>query len=78
MRKLEDKRASIQPIKSKLKIKILEEGEIKSIVDTALKILEEVGIFFPLKEALQRLFKFTRKQEQRWILKNRLLKFPVM
>jgi len=53
MRKLEDKRASIQPVKSKLKIEILDDEDIKNVTDTALKILEEVGVHFPHEKALQ-------------------------
>lgn len=51
--KLEERRASIQPIKSKLKINILDDGDVKKINQTALNILEEVGVFFPLEKALR-------------------------
>ena len=47
MFKLTEKNASIRPIKSKLKISVLDEHEIKSINQTALDILEEVGIEMP-------------------------------
>jgi len=53
MVKLEERRASIQPIKSKLKISILDDEDIKKINQTALNILEEVGVFFPSEKALR-------------------------
>jgi len=53
MIKLEERRASIQPIKSKLKINILDNEDIKKINQTALNILEEVGVFFPSEKALK-------------------------
>jgi len=53
MIKLEERRASIQPIKSKLKISILDDGDIKKINQTALNILEEVGVVFPSQKALK-------------------------
>ena len=53
MIKLEARRASIQPIKSKLKISILDGADIKKINETALSILEEVGVFFPSEKALK-------------------------
>ena len=53
MIKLEERKASIQPIKSKLKISILDDGDIKKINQTALNILEEVGVFFPSEKALK-------------------------
>jgi len=53
MIKLEERRASIQPIKSKLKISILDDGDVKKINQTALNILEEVGVFFPSEKALK-------------------------
>jgi len=51
--KLEERRASIQPIKSKLKISILDDEDIKKINQTARDILEEVGIEFPSEKALK-------------------------
>jgi len=53
MIKLEERRASIQPIKSKLKISILDSADIKKINQTALGILEEVGVLFPSEKALK-------------------------
>jgi len=53
MIKLEEKRASIQPIKSKLKISILDDDDIKKINQTARDILEEVGVVFPSEKALK-------------------------
>jgi len=47
MRKIFERKASIEPLKSKLKIDILDEADVKSIFDTALKILAEVGMFLP-------------------------------
>ena len=53
MIKLEERRASIQPIKSKLKISILDDEDIKKINQTALDILEEVGMYCPSQKALR-------------------------
>jgi len=53
MIKLEERRASIQPIKSKLKISILDDEDIKKINQTALDILEEVGLYCPSQKALR-------------------------
>lgn len=53
MIELKERRASIQPIKSKLKISILDDEDIKNINQTALDILEEVGVFFPSEKALR-------------------------
>jgi len=53
MIKLEERKASIQPIKSKLKISILDDEDIKKINQTARDILEEVGIVFPSEKALK-------------------------
>jgi trimethylamine--corrinoid protein Co-methyltransferase len=52
MIKLTEARARIQPIKSKLKISILDDEEIKGINQTAREILEEVGIMIPSEKAL--------------------------
>lgn len=52
MIELTETRASIQPIKSKLKISILDDEEIKGINRTARDILEEVGIMIPSDKAL--------------------------
>ncbi len=53
MLKLEERRASIQPIKSKLKISILDDEDIKKINEAAISILEEVGVLFPSEKALK-------------------------
>ncbi|MFC1908081.1 trimethylamine methyltransferase family protein [Chloroflexota bacterium] len=53
MIKLEERRASIQPIKSKLRLSILSDEEIKKINETAYNILENVGVFFPSDKALR-------------------------
>ncbi len=53
MIKLTETRASIQPIKSKLKISILDGEEIRAINQTARDILEEVGIMIPSEKALR-------------------------
>jgi trimethylamine--corrinoid protein Co-methyltransferase len=52
MIKLTEARASIQPIKSKLRIGILDDQEIQGINQTARDILEEVGIMIPSDKAL--------------------------
>ena len=49
---LKDRVASVQPIKSKLKLNILEDSDIRAIDETALKILEEIGVYMPLKRVL--------------------------
>jgi len=53
MIKLEEGRASIQPIKSKLKVSVLDDEDIKKINQAALSILEEVGVLFPSEKALK-------------------------
>ena len=53
MIKLEERRASIQPIKSKLKISIFDDEELSKINQTALTILEEVGVVFHSQKALK-------------------------
>jgi trimethylamine--corrinoid protein Co-methyltransferase len=50
--KLTETEASIQPIKSKLKISILDDDEIGGINQTARDILETVGIMIPSTKAL--------------------------
>jgi trimethylamine--corrinoid protein Co-methyltransferase len=50
--KLTETRASIQPIKSKLRISILDDDELKAINQTARDILEKVGIMIPSEKAL--------------------------
>ena len=49
----QDRPASVQPIKSVLKLQILEESDIRAIDETALRILEEIGVHMPLKRALE-------------------------
>lgn len=53
MIKLQEHKASIQPIKSKLKVSILEDDEIKQINQNTRTVLEEVGVVFPSKKALK-------------------------
>jgi trimethylamine--corrinoid protein Co-methyltransferase len=53
MIKLEEHKADIQPIKSKLKIKILEDEEIKQINQNTRAVLEEIGVVFPSNKALR-------------------------
>ena len=53
MIKLEERKASIQPIKSKLKISILDNDDINKINQTARDIIEEVGVVFPSEKALK-------------------------
>jgi trimethylamine--corrinoid protein Co-methyltransferase len=52
MIKLQERKASIQPIESKLKINILEDEEIKQINQNTRKVLEEIGVVFPSGKAL--------------------------
>ncbi len=53
MIKLEQRKASIQPIKSKLKISILDDQEINQINQNSRAVLEEVGVKFPSDKALK-------------------------
>jgi trimethylamine--corrinoid protein Co-methyltransferase len=53
MIKLEDRKASIQKIKSKLKVSILDDNEISLINQNTRIVLEEVGIKFPSDKALK-------------------------
>ena len=53
MIKLDQRSASIQPIKSKLKISILDEQEIDQINQNTRLVLEEIGILFPSEKALK-------------------------
>jgi len=53
MIKLEERKASIQPIKSKLKISILDDYEISQINQNTHTVLEEVGVKFPSEKALK-------------------------
>ena len=53
MIKLEQRKASIKPIKSKLKISILDNQEISQINQNSRSVLEEVGVVFPSDKALK-------------------------
>ncbi len=53
MIELTERRASIQPIKSKLRISILDDEDIRRINQTALSLLEEVGVVIPSEKALK-------------------------
>jgi trimethylamine--corrinoid protein Co-methyltransferase len=53
MIKLEERKASIKPIKSKLKISILEDQEISQINQNTRTVLEEIGVSFPSEKALK-------------------------
>jgi len=53
MIKLEERKASIQPIKSKLKVSILDDQEISQINQNARTVMEEVGVKFPSEKALK-------------------------
>jgi len=53
MIKLEERKASIQPIKSKLKVSILDDKEISQINQNARTVMEEVGVKFPSEKALK-------------------------
>jgi len=50
---LKERKASIQPIKSKLKISILDDQEISQINQNTRAVLEEVGVRFPSEKALK-------------------------
>ena len=53
MFELKDYKASIQPIRSKLKISILDETEIEQINQNTRTVLEEIGVLFPSEKALK-------------------------
>ncbi|MFQ5922362.1 MAG: trimethylamine methyltransferase family protein [Anaerolineales bacterium] len=53
MIELKERKASIQPLKSKLKISILDDEEIGKINQMALDILEDVGVKMPSEKALK-------------------------
>jgi trimethylamine--corrinoid protein Co-methyltransferase len=72
MRKIFERKASIEPLKSKLKIDILDEADVKSIFDTALKILAEVGMFLPHQRALELYSDAGAKVD----FKNQIVKIP--
>ena len=51
--KLKERKASIQPVKTKVAISILEDEEVRKINQAAFSILEDVGISFPSEKALR-------------------------
>ena len=53
MVKLKERKASIRPIKSKLRISILDDQEISEINQNTRTVLEEVGVAFPSEKALK-------------------------
>jgi trimethylamine--corrinoid protein Co-methyltransferase len=53
MIKLKEHKASIQPIKSKLRISLLDEQEISQINQNTRTVLEELGVVFPSQKALK-------------------------
>jgi trimethylamine--corrinoid protein Co-methyltransferase len=53
MIELTERKASVQPIKSELRIRILDDEDVEKINRTARDILEEVGVFFPSEKALR-------------------------
>lgn len=53
MKKMIDRPASIQAMKSKLKLNIIDDGDISAIDQTALTILDELGIRMPSEKALK-------------------------
>jgi len=53
MIKLNERKASIQPIKSKLKISIIDDREIRQINENTREVLAEIGIEFPSEKALK-------------------------
>jgi trimethylamine--corrinoid protein Co-methyltransferase len=53
MIELKERRASIQPIKSKLKMSLLDDQEISQINQNSRTVLEEVGVKFPSDKALR-------------------------
>lgn len=52
MIRLTERKAAIQPIRSRLSIRILEDDDLTRINETARDILEEVGVLFPSTKAL--------------------------
>jgi trimethylamine:corrinoid methyltransferase-like protein len=53
MKKMVDRPASIQPMKSKLRLSIIDDDDIHNIDQAALTILEEIGIRMPSEKALK-------------------------
>jgi len=72
MIKLQERKASIQPIESKLKISILEDEEIKQINQNTRTVLEEVGVVFPSEKALKIFAEVGAKVD----FDNQLVKIP--
>ena len=72
MIKLEQRKASIQPIKSKLKISILDDQEISQINQNTHAVLEEVGVRFPSEKALKIFTEVGAKVD----FENQLVKIP--
>lgn len=72
MTKLQEHKASIQPIKSKLKISILEDEEINQINQNTRTVLEEVGVAFPSEKALKLFADAGAKVD----FKNQVVKIP--
>ena len=72
MIKLQEHKASIQPIQSKLKISILEDDEIKQINQNTRTVLEEVGVTFPSKRALKLFAEVGAKVD----FNNQIVKIP--
>ncbi len=53
MKKMVDRPASIQPMKSKIRLSILDDSDIRMIDQAALTILNEVGVYMPSEKALR-------------------------
>jgi trimethylamine--corrinoid protein Co-methyltransferase len=53
MRKMVDRPASIQPLKSKLRLSVLDDNDIEMIDQAALIILDEVGVYMPSEKVLK-------------------------
>ncbi len=51
--KMTERQAEIRPIKSKLRLSILEDEEVRKINQTALNLLEDVGVKVPWEKALK-------------------------
>jgi trimethylamine--corrinoid protein Co-methyltransferase len=69
---LKENKASIQPIKSKLKISILDDDEIEQINLNARTVIENVGIRFPSEKALNVFSEAGAKVDR----ETRLVKIP--
>jgi trimethylamine--corrinoid protein Co-methyltransferase len=53
MIELKERKASIQPIKSKLKFSLLDDQEVSQINQNSRTVLEEIGVRFPSEKALK-------------------------